>query len=97
MKNVKTEDVSIDICQDPSNPLKEIPVYNRTILLRRGDIFCVNAQGIKESLGIKIKDIKFDAKHIWPNIICIEKIKRKWWQIWKPKYIAAKFMCVADG
>ena len=97
MKNVKTEDVSIYRCQDPSQPLEEIPVYARVIPLRRGDIFYVNAQGIKKSLGMKIKDIELATQHVWPNIVCIEKIKRKWWQIWKPKYIAARFVCVRDA
>lgn len=84
-------------CHDPSKPLKKIHIYDRPFLLQRGDIIWVNAQGVKESLGIKIKDIKLDTQNVWPNIICIEKIKRKWWQFWKPKYVAARFMCVRDN
>lgn len=69
----------------------------RCFTLSPGDQFTVNAYGIKKDRGIKIKDIKLGSQEVWPNIICVKKIKRKWWQIWKPKYIAATFMYVKEA
>lgn len=62
--------------------------------LRRGDEFYVNANGVYKTFGIKIKNIKLSSPQVAPGVICIEKIKRKWWQVWKPKYVAGRFMCV---
>ena len=66
----------------------------RCFILSSGDKFTVNAYGIKKDCGIKIKDIELGTQMIWPNVICTKKIKRKWWQIWKPRYIAATFRYV---
>lgn len=68
--------------------------YGYAVRIDPGDTFYMNAHGVKDSCGIDIKDIQMATQHVWPNIVCIQKIKRKWWQIWKPKYVAAKFMCV---
>lgn len=66
----------------------------RCFVLSPGDQFTVNAYGIEKDRGIKIKDIELGTQRVWPNIICVKKIKRKWWQIWRPKYVAATFRCV---
>lgn len=79
----------------------EAPAYtssnSRMYCMRPGDRFVVNAYGIEKSFGIKIKNLNlYDNIYFGTWIRCIEKIKRKWWQIWKPKYIAAKFMVVGE-
>lgn len=85
-------------------PLECVNVYSATppktygyvVPIDAGDTFYMNAYGVQESCGISIKDIQMATQHVWPNIICIQKIKRKWWQFWKPKYVAARFMRVKD-
>ena len=71
---------------------KELPTRIRVFPLRTDDQFIMNAYGVKQHFGIDIKDINLcEQRQFWPNIICIKKIKRKWWQIWRPRYVAATF------
>ena len=73
------------------------PSGSRMYCVRSGDQFVVNAYGVEKSFGIKIKDINpCDDLQFGARIRCVEKIKRKWWQIWKPKYVAAKFIVVGE-
>lgn len=59
-----------------------------------GDIFTVNYVAVKQIFGMPIKKIQLN-EIMCRHFICIEKIKRKhWWQFWKSKYVAAKFMYV---
>lgn len=75
----------------------DLPSNLRMYRMYPGDRFVVNAYGVEKSFGIKIKDINLcDDIQFGTRLRCIEKIKRKWWQIWKPKYIAAKFMVVGE-
>lgn len=68
---------------------------SRYIKLSNGDTFVLNREAIKEVWGINIKRLKVGAT-LSLDCICTEKIKgyRRWWQFWKPKYIAAKFMFI---
>lgn len=75
----------------------DMPSKVRVFRLSVGDVFILNAYGIQEHFGIKIKDIDLCSSHKFNNqFMCMKKIKRKWWQIWKPKYVAAKFMVVGE-
>lgn len=66
----------------------------RLFKLAHGDIFTINYVAVKHTFGMSIRRIKLGEK-INQFFICMEKIKRKyWWQFWKPKYVAAKFMYV---
>lgn len=74
---------------------KDSPVRLRAFRLCPGDQFTVNAYGIEKSFGVKIKDIDLGTRYYFGcELICMNKIKRKWWQIWKPKYVAATFMVI---
>lgn len=66
-------------------------VAPRAYKLNYGDVFVLNDVGVKQAFNISIKDIELGTK-LQHGIICLEKIKRRWWQFWKPKYIYAKFM-----
>lgn len=64
--------------------------YTRVYKLHNGDEFVVNSIGFENCFGMKIKDINLCDQHFAPNLICVQKIKRKWWKFWKPKYVAVK-------
>jgi hypothetical protein len=68
-------------------------VAPRAYKLNYGDVFVLNDIGVKQAFGIPIKDIELGTK-LQYGIVCIEKIKRRWWQFWKPKYWGAKFVYV---
>ena len=71
------------------------PSVPRVYQLRHGDVVCVNAEGFESCFKMKIKDINLCNQHFNPNFICVEKVRRKkWWQFWKPKYVAARLMYV---
>ena len=68
---------------------------SRVYEFHNGDVIYINSIGFEKCFGIKIKDINLCDQHFDPYFICIEKIKRKkWWQFWKPKYVAVKLMYV---
>lgn len=70
----------------------------RVYQLRHGDVVVVNAIGFENCFKMKIKDINLCNQHFDQNFICLEKIKRKkWWQFWKSKYVAAKLMYVGEN
>lgn len=69
----------------------------RIYCLHDGDEIIVNAVGFENCFGIKIKSINLCDQHFDPNFICIKKIKReKWWQFWKPKYVAVKLRYIEE-
>ena len=71
------------------------PYTPRVYQLRHGDVVVVNSVGFENCFKMKIKDINLHKQQFNPNFICIEKVKRKkWWQFWKPKYVAVKLMYV---
>ena len=75
------------------------PYCPRIYHLRHGDVVVVNAVGFENCFKMKIKDIKLHKQQKFDqNFVCIEKIKRKkWWQFWKPKYVAVRLMYVGNN
>lgn len=68
-----------------------LPYTPRIYKLHNGDEIIVNSIGFENCFGVKIKDINICDQNFDPNFICVKKIKRKkWWQFWKPKYVAVK-------
>ena len=66
----------------------------RCFELAHGDIFTLNNFTAKCVFGIPIRKINLN-EIMNEHFICMQKIKRKhWWQFWKPKYVAVKFMYV---
>ena len=67
---------------------------HRVYEIKCGDIIWVNETGVQDLFNMPIKRLPL-GKRMEPSFICIEKTKRRhWWQFWKPKYVAAKFMYV---
>ena len=62
----------------------------RAFKLTRGDTFTLSNEGCVQAFNLTAKEIKLGKKY--DNMICTGKQKRKWWKIWKPKYISATFM-----
>ena len=69
---------------------------DRTYKLEDGDIFWANDKYLQLRFNTTLDDVCV-GNEIFPNIICIEKVKRKKrWQFWKPKYTGVRLMYVAN-
>ena len=67
----------------------------RVYEIRCGDKFTLNNAAAKKMCGWSIKRLPL-GERIYPGVICAEKVKRRWWQFWKPKYVYAKFIYVRE-
>lgn len=66
----------------------------RIFPLTHGDTFVSNNVVVQQVFNLPIRKIKL-GEIMNEHFICTKKIKRKhWWQFWKPKYVAAKFIYV---
>ena len=73
----------------------------RAYRLQARDEFTLDATVINNMFKVNTRSLKIGS-YLSLNanigIVCMTKIKRKqWWKIWKPKYVAAKFLVIEKG
>ena len=98
MSGITGEFRSVQLFSDLFVKDSTLPYAPRAYQLRHGDVVVVNAVGFENFFKMKIKDVNFCGPQFDSNFICIEKIRRKkWWQFWKPKYVAARLMYIGEN